>query len=86
MGYHKVVSESVVCDGIENSPALIADLGVKGVLIPQAKALFDVHGTDADAVSCLCLQFYLVLNRRGNTSNYLSAELHHASLILLSYL
>ena len=29
--YREVVHEPVVCDGDENSPALIADLGVRGI-------------------------------------------------------
>ena len=29
--YREVVYEPIVCDGDENSPALIADLGVRGV-------------------------------------------------------
>ena len=31
--------------------ALIADLGIRGVWIPRAEALFDVRVTDTDATS-----------------------------------
>ena len=51
LGYREVVLEPVVCDGNEDSPALIADLGVRGVWTPQAEALFDVRVTDSDAAS-----------------------------------
>ena len=51
LGYREVVREPVVCDGNEVSPALIADLGVRGVWIPQAEALFDVRVADTDAAS-----------------------------------
>jgi len=33
-GYSEVVRELILCDGNEASPALIADLGVRGVWIP----------------------------------------------------
>jgi len=42
-GYSEVVHEPIVCDGNEVSLALIADLGVRGVWIPQAEALFNVR-------------------------------------------
>ena len=50
-GYWEFVHKPVVCDGIGDSPALIADLGIKGVWIPHAKALFIVQVTDTDATS-----------------------------------
>ena len=65
MGYWDVFHEPVVCDGIGDSPALIADLGIRGVWIPQAKALFDVRVTDLMLLPMLvglCLQFYPVLS------------------------
>ena len=49
LGYREVVHESTVHEGHTDSPALIADLGVRGVWIPQAEALFDVQVTDFDA-------------------------------------
>ena len=39
LGYREVVHEPVVCDGNEVSLALIADLGVRRVWIPQAESL-----------------------------------------------
>ena len=41
LGYSKVVHEPIVCDGNKVSPALIADIRVRGVWIPQVEALFD---------------------------------------------
>ena len=34
-------------------PALIADLGVRGVWQPQGEALFDVRVVDTDVQSCI---------------------------------
>ena len=51
LGYREVVREPIVCDGDNDSPALIADLGVRGVWIPQGEALFDVRVVDTDAAS-----------------------------------
>ena len=42
LGYREVVCEPIVHEGHADSLALIADLGVRGVWIPQAEALFDV--------------------------------------------
>ena len=43
-----IVKES---DSTTNSPALIADLAVRGVWTPQTEALFDIRVTDTDAQS-----------------------------------
>ena len=51
MGYREVVHEPIVREGCVDSPALIADLGVRGVWIPQAEALFDVRVIDSDTAS-----------------------------------
>ena len=51
LGYREVVWEPLVSDGDDSSPALIADLGVRGVWTPQAEALFDLRVTDTDASS-----------------------------------
>jgi len=57
--YSKVVCEPIVCDGNEVFPALIADLRVRGVWIPQAEALFDVRVADTDAASMLIALYLL---------------------------
>ena len=44
----------------EDSPGLIADLGVRGVWIQQGKALFDVRVADTDAVSYVSDPLYFV--------------------------
>ena len=49
--YRGVVHESIVFDRDENSPTLIADLGVRGVCTSQGEALFDVRVADTDAAS-----------------------------------
>ena len=57
LGYTEVVWEPLASDGDGSSPELIADLGVRGVWIPQAEALFDVTVVDVDAssyVNCCC--------------------------------
>ena len=40
-------------DESSGSPALVADLSVRGVWVPQAEALFDVRVVDTDAQSYL---------------------------------
>jgi len=82
LGYSEVVHEPVVCDGNEVSPALIADLGVRGVWIPQAEALFDVRVTDTDAASYVNRSVSVVLAtaEEEKKHKYLSAaESRHAS-------
>ena len=51
--FREVIWEPVVRERTEESPALIADLGVRGVWVPQVQALFDVRVTDTDAPSYL---------------------------------
>ena len=47
-----VVREPVVCDRLTSSDgALVADLCVRGVWIPQSEALFDIRVVDTDAQS-----------------------------------
>ena len=41
----------VVEAGDQHGETLIADLCVRGVLLPQAEALFDIHVIDTDAQS-----------------------------------
>ena len=64
----------------EDSPGLIADLGVRGVWIQQGKALFDVRVADTDAVSYVSDPVYAALAFAKEKCKYLSAaKLHHAS-------
>ena len=82
LGYREVVCEPIVCDGDNNSPALIADLGVRGVWIPQGEALFDVRVVDTDAASYVNRSVSTVLAsaEEEKKRKYLSAaELCHAS-------
>ena len=53
LAYKDVIREPFVCEGSDTAPALIADLGIKGVWLPQIEALFDIRVTDADAPSYL---------------------------------
>ena len=47
--------------GSDDAPALIADLGIRGVWLPQIEALFDIRVTDADAPSCVSCSVVNVL-------------------------
>ena len=51
LAYKDVIHEPVVREGSDDAPALIADLGVRGVWLPQIEALFDIRVMDADAPS-----------------------------------
>lgn len=53
MAYKEVVREPVGrdADDARGVPALVADLGVRGVWEPQSEALFDVRVVDTDAQS-----------------------------------
>ena len=46
-----MLSEPVVKDASEDSDALIADLGVRGVWQSQVMALFDIRVVETDALS-----------------------------------
>ena len=50
-GWNQVVREPVVreANNASHSPALVADLSVRGVWTPQSDALFDVRIVDTDA-------------------------------------
>ena len=61
LGYWEVVCEPMVYDGIGDSPALIADLEIRGIWIPQAKSLFDVQVTATDASSYVGQSVFAVL-------------------------
>ena len=53
LAYSQVIKEPVVREAHNsfNSPALVADLSVRGVWMPQSEALFDVRIIDTDARS-----------------------------------
>ena len=53
LAYNDVIREPIVLEGNDTVPALIADLGIRGVWLPQIEALFDIRVTDADAPSYL---------------------------------
>jgi len=81
LGYSEVVREPIVCDGNKISPALITDLGVRGVWISQAEALFDVRVVDTDAASYVnCSVSAVMATAEEEKRKYLSAaESRHAS-------
>ena len=86
LGYREVVREPKLCDGDNDSPALIADLGVRGVWIPQGDALFDVRVVDTDATSYVnhSVSTVLASAEEEKKQKYLSAaKLRHASFTLL---
>ena len=49
LAYKDVIHEPIVREGSITVPVLIADLGIRGVWLPQIEALFDIQVTDADA-------------------------------------
>ena len=53
LAWNQVKKEPVVREAeiTSNSPALVADLSVRGVWVPQVEALFDIRVTDTDASS-----------------------------------
>jgi len=88
LGYSEIVCEPVVCNGNEVSPALFADLGVRGVWILQAESLFDGRVADTDAASYVnhSVSAVLATAEEEKKHKYLSAaELCHASFTSLLY-
>lgn len=51
LAWGQVHREPIVREADSNSPALIADLAIRGVWTPQTEALFDIRVTDTDAQS-----------------------------------
>ena len=51
LAYKDVIREPVVRKGNTEVSALVADLGIRGVYLPQTEALLDIQVTDADAPS-----------------------------------
>ena len=57
-----------------------ADLGIRGVWLPQIKALFDIRVTDADALSYLSHSVANVLTMAEEEKKHkyvTAAEAHH---------
>uniref|UniRef100_A0A1X7SKP0 Reverse transcriptase domain-containing protein n=1 Tax=Amphimedon queenslandica TaxID=400682 RepID=A0A1X7SKP0_AMPQE len=54
LAWGQVTKEPIVREGDNNTPALIADLAVRGVWTAQTEALFDVRVIDTDAQSYSC--------------------------------
>jgi len=82
LGYSEVVHDPTVCDGNEVSLALIVDLGVRGIWIPQVKALFNIRVADTDAASYVnhSVSAVLATAEEEKKRKHLSAvELRHAS-------
>ena len=74
LAHKEVLSEPVMCCGDASTPALIADLGVRGVWLPQIEALFHIRVTDVDAALLhlmflvLLLMCWLLQRRKRNAS------------------
>ena len=87
LAYKDVIREPVVCEGNAEVSALVADLGIRGVWLPQTEALLDIRVTDADAPSfCLTLLvvYWLWLRRKRSESMYLLLKpIMDLSLLLL---
>ena len=89
MGYKEVIKEPIVCDTGDDSPALVADLGVCGVWISQAEALFYVRVTDTDTASYVggSVDAVLTSAEQEKKQKYLSAaETRQHPLLLLLFL
>ena len=86
MVYKEVIKEPIVYDAGDDSPPLIANLGVRGVWIPQADALFDVTVTDTDVASYVSRFVNAVLasaEQEKKQKYLLAAGTRHASFTLL---
>ena len=57
LAYRDVIREPIVQEGGDNGPALIADLGIRGVWLSQVEALFDFRVTDAYICTILYVSF-----------------------------
>ncbi len=84
MAYKEVVREPIVrdADDARGIPALVADLGVRGVWQPQSEALFDVRVVDTDAQSYVqrAVSAVLATAEREKKGKYTQAvETRHAS-------
>ena len=84
MAYREVIREPVVREASDAAgiPALVADLGVRGVWQPQAEALFDVRVVDTDAQSYSQRAVIAILSsaEREKKRKYAhAAEARHAS-------
>ena len=55
LAYKDVICKSVVHEGNAEVTALVTDLGIRGVWLPQTEALLDIRVTDADAPSYFTL-------------------------------
>ena len=53
LAYKDVICEPVVCEGNAEVPALVTDLGIRGVWLPQTELLLDIRVADVDAPSYL---------------------------------
>ena len=74
LAYKDVIHEPVVHKGNAEVSALVADLGIRGVWLPQTEALLDIQVTDADAPSYLTRSVGSVLTlaeEERNESMYL---------------
>ena len=63
-------------------PALIADLGIRGVWLPQVEALFDIKVIDADApsyMSCSVADVLVAAEEEKKKKYLTAAEVCHTS-------
>ena len=51
LAWGQVVKEPIIREATTSTPALIADLAVRGTWTPQTEALFDIRVIDTDAQS-----------------------------------
>ena len=84
IAFRDVIREPIVrdADPVRGLPALVADLGVRGLWAAQTEALFDIRVMDTDAQSCTSQNVDSVLLSAENEKKkkYLDAvESRHAS-------
>ena len=84
MAFKEVVREPIVkeADIVLNSPALVADLGVRGMWQTQTEALFDIRVIDTDARSYVSRSVQSVLEsaeREKKKKYHEAAVSRHAS-------
>ena len=82
LAYQDVICEPIVLEGGDGVPALIADLGIRGVWHPQIEALFDGRVTDADApsyMSCSVADLLIAAEEEKKKKYLTAAEVCHTS-------
>ena len=86
IAFRDVIREPIVrdADPVRGLPALVADLGVRGLWAAQTEALFDICVMDTDAQSYTLLilfSYQLRMRRKRNTWMVLRLDMHLSPLL-----